>query len=250
MKPFHRTTFHSQASMRSFWRSLYLVYAKDLKSEWRKPFSFFSSLLFASVLAMIYSYSLEAEVFQKAQNFQGMLLASLFFSSTLSALASSRSEIEGGALGVINMSFLDPLGIYFAKLLLHWHKQLLFILLCVPIYSLFLQSGSLDLKNEAPLSLFLCLAFSALSLSSLASLMPYLSLGMTQKAELNALLLLPAAVPVLLFAMNFLAEGSRDSSSSLEIRDCLLLLAPAGIYAGLGSLAFSQLCFEELESGS
>ena len=227
-----------------FWRSLALVYAKDTRSEWRSPFAFLSTLLFAVILAAVYNYALEPALFRKARNFEAMLLASLFFSATLSNLASFRSETETGASRIMNMSFLDPIGIYFAKFLVHWQRQLLFIVLCVPIYSFFLL-GSLDLNGEPYLPLLFCLALSALSLAALGVLLSYLSLERIFKASLMPLLLLPAAIPVLLFALNFLDKARQSSLQDIALIHYLLLMAPAGLYAGLGSLLYAQLSFEE-----
>ena len=229
----------------SFVRSFFLIYTKDLKSEYRNPFGLFCALLFAAILAMVYSYALKPTVFREPQNFEGMLLASLFFSSTLSSLASFRSETEAGALRIMNMSCLDPSAVYFAKFLLHWQKQLLFIVLCIPIYSLFLL-GSLDLSKESYFALLLCLALSALSLAALGTLMSYLSLESTSKANLMPLLLLPTALPVLLFALNFLSEARQSASfQNIALIHYLLLIAPAGLYAGLGSILYAQFSFEE-----
>ena len=225
-----------------FWQSLFLIYVKDTKSEWRSPFFLFSSFLFSIIIVTIYSHAIDPAVFKDTKNFDGILLVTLFFSATLSNLSAFRSETEEGALHIINMSVLDTSGIYLAKLLVHWKSQMMLIIVSIPIYFLFLK-GNLEKLWGTGFYLLICLAMCSLSLASLAVLISHISQEKNfQIGLIMPLLLLPASIPVLLLGLSFLTEARKQLSlTEISFEHYLLLLAPVGLYGGIGSLLYSKI---------
>ncbi len=120
-----------------FFRSFHVVYKKDSRQLLRSSASLFSALLFAVLLAALYRYAFSQVSFAQMQHLGGALLASLLLANHLLSSQSFRSEQEAGALHIMNMSSLDPAGVYCAKLLSHWQCQLLFLFLCLPTYLFF-----------------------------------------------------------------------------------------------------------------
>ncbi len=227
-----------------FWLSLALVYKKDSLSQWRRPTGLLTSLLFSTILATVYSYALKTEVFFKLQNFEGIVLASLFFSVTLACSQSFRTEHEAGALHIMNMSPLDPVGAYVAKVIAYWQSQFVFISLCLPIYFLFLQ-GKLPASVSLWLPLFISLILCALSLSTLATLLSYISLEKGLQAVFMPLLLLPLSLPVLILALSFLTEVHKATNlTNIDLWNYLMLIAPAGLYGGVGALLYFKLAVD------
>ena len=234
-----------QPSYLGFCLSLLLIYKKDSLGQYRRPLGLVSSLLFSIILATLYSYALKTKVFFDQQNFEGIVLASLFFSSTLTASQSLGSEREFGALRILNMSFLDPAGVYIGKVIAHWQSQLIFIGVCLPIYFLLLLGTSPSQLLNATHSwsaLFIGLSLSALSLSALAVLLSYVSLEKSLQSLFMPLLLLPLSLPILILSLHFLGQAGRaESLFDIELGQYLILIAPFGLYAGTGALVYFKL---------
>ncbi len=232
-----------------FFKTLFCIYRKDSLSEWRNPVSFLTSLLFAMILASVYSYAIHPDVFLYRRNFEGILLATLFFSSTLYSSQSLRSELEAGALRIMNMSLLDPSGVYFAKVIVRWQNQVLFLFFCLPVYFLFLQGGREITMGEPHsnfqerwLLLLTCLSICAFSLSALGTLFAYISVDSNIRSILLPILLLPVSMPIFIFAIEFLEDNQNFTSLfQIPFKSYLTLIAPAGLYGGIGSLFYFRL---------
>ncbi len=232
MEPFKKN------SLLGFWPSLYLVYKKDIKTEYRSPQGLLFLFLFATVLAAIYSYSLRADVFKEVANFDGVLLATLFFSATLYQSPSMQAESEAGAQRILNMSRIDFMGVYFAKVLIQFQNQLLFIIYCVPMYYLFLKGGH-DYGEVHLYFLFITMIFCSLGLSALYTLFQRATYSASLKNNFLPILLLPTALPLLLFGLRFL-ELTRNLASfrKLNFEYYILLIIPSVLCLSIGSLLY------------
>ena len=236
-----------ESSEKGFWSSFFCIYKKDIYLGWSEPSGFLYSCIFAAVLAVIYAYALDPLVYQNARNFDGILFTSLFFSACTTSLRSINAETEAGALRPISMSLLDPAGIYLGKVVAHWQGQLGFILLYVPLYFLFLR-GILPDSGRDLLLYFFCLGISSFSLSACGILLSFVCQKTRLKDGLMPLLVLPAVIPVLIFSLRFLAQGRLLEEALWKIppQYYLILLAPAALYASIGSLLYFHLTADSL----
>ena len=227
-----------------FWVGVFLVWQKDTRYFLRHPFHLLGAILFSLILAVVYSYSIEREVFFRQFNFDGIMLSTLFFANTLLASQSFYAEGEGQVLRILHISALDAGSIYTGKLIAYWQSQLLFILICIPVYFLLLQGRLLAWEKDYDLylPLLICLSICALSLAALGTLLAAAAQGSRLQALLLPLLLLPSTIPVLLLGSQFLSKVRfLGSLNELSLSYYLSLLAPALLYVALGNILYFHL---------
>ncbi len=125
----------------------------------------------------------------------------------------------------------------------------------IPLFahiSFFLSSSDLEqgsffrLWQRLYVPLFVCACLVAFSFAALGTLLGFLAHA-RENAKLAGsfaapLLLFPPALPVLLFGLDFL-EAAQQALSVWHIawQNYAILLAPAGLYGGLGVLLYSHL---------
>ena len=234
----------SLASAPGFWLTLWRVYKKDTALEWKSPVGILSSVLFALILAALYNYSMLADTFKQTANLHGIMLATLFFSSTLVSGRNIHFEKEGGALRIMLISPADAAGYYLGKVLSLWQLQTLFCVIYIPLYILLLQ-GRLPANPSEVLVPGVFLALAALSLSALGIMLSYISSGNRMREIILPLLLLPASLPVFMLAADAMRQTFRNGGGALDPAQILVLLAPAGIFCALGSLLYYTLAADE-----
>jgi len=225
-----------------FFRTFFRIYRKDTRLEWKSPVGIFSVFLFALILAAIYNYAMEVRVFSNLGNLHGIMLATLFYSSTLMSSRNIQFEKEGGALRVMLISPADPAGYFLGKTAALWQLQTIFILIYLPVYYLLLQ-GNLprDPFLMVPPLAFLILA--ALNLSALGIMLSYIASGNRLKEIILPLILLPTSLPVFMLA----ADGIREAAAKnfFPWTHFLILLAPAALFCSLGCMLYHVLTADE-----
>lgn len=214
-----------------FWLTALRVYRKDLLLEWKSPIGLLATLVFALILATIYHFSLDDNIFKDSSNLTGLMLATLFFAVTISAGRASQADLEAGSQHQALLSPGDNSGYYIGKVASLWQIQLGFILIFVPMYQLLL-TGRFASNIESYLQPYFVLSGSALSLACLGILLAGVSRANRLKELILPLILLPVSLPVLMIAANLLSSGD---FSTIKI---IALLAPAGLYGGLGALIY------------
>lgn len=224
-----------------FFLSLGRIYWKDTRLEWKNPAGFVALLLFALVLVAIYHYAIDESVFRTARNLHGIMLATLFFASTIHAGRNVQAEGEAGALRVALMAPADASGYYLGKVLAIWQSKLVFIAVYIPLYQLFLTGTFAG--GHAFWVPFATLASAGLSLAALGVMLAYIARGSQLKEVLFPLLLLPSALPVFILSVGVLKSSTAEGG--IDLSAIITLLAPAGLYCGLGSLLYYMLAAEE-----
>jgi len=227
-----------------FFTTLARVCRRDAALEWRSPAGFMSALLFAATLSVVYHYAMAPGVFDNPRNLRGIMLATLFFAASLSAARNAAAEAEADALRAALLAPADPSGYFLGKTLALWTLQLALIAVYIPLYQ-WLLAGRLTDEPRLYLALFVILGLAALSLAALGVMLAYIARGNRMRELLFPLLLLPAALPVLILAADALEDIQAAADFSLSLRAIIALLAPAGLYCGLGALLYSALAAEE-----
>lgn len=227
-----------------FWLTLWRIYRKDTRLEWKNPAGFISTFLFAVTLAALYHYSMDEKVFQNRYNLNGILLATLFFSSTIVAGRNIHFEKESGALRVVLMSPLDSAGYFLGKTAALFQLLIIFIILYTPVYFLLL-TGRFVIRAEDLLIPCLFLSAAALSLSALGIILTYVASGNRMKDLILPLLILPASIPVFMLANQGLHDTLNDLTVESAVRHLIVLLAPGAIYCSIGCLLYSFVAADE-----
>jgi heme exporter protein B len=232
--------------------TLWRIFWKDTALEWKNPAGFVALLLFALVLVAIYHYAMDDAVFRDPRNLNGIMLATLFFASTIQAGRNIHAETEAGALRVALMAPADASGYYLGKVFAIWQAKLVFIALYIPLYQLFL-TGRFQWTVAGFGLPFIALSAAALSLAALGVMLAYISRGSRLKEILFPLLLLPSALPVFILTIGVLKSAGAPKAAGngaglwaqVPVEAIITLLAPAGLYCGLGSLLYYALAAEE-----
>ena len=230
-----------------YFATLWRIYRKDTALEWKNPAGLLALLLFALALVAIYHYAMEATAFRSVRNLNGIMLATLFFAATIQSGRNIHAESEAGALRVALMAPADASGYYLGKVLAIWQAKLIFAAIYIPLYQLFL-TGRFALTPAGFVLPFMALALAGLSLAALGVMLAYIARGSRLKEILFPLLLLPAALPVFILTVDVMAAGAAGSATNdwqwleaVPISRIITLLAPAGLYCGLGSLLYYAL---------
>jgi len=224
-----------------FFLSLWRVYKKDTALEFRNPAGMIASLLFAFLLAVIYHYSMSEGAFSDRRNLNGLMLATLFFSSSLLAGRNLQFEKEGGAIRILVNSPVDTAGYYLGKVLALWQMLTFFSAIYIPVYNILLTGRIAG--AQAVFFPLMYLSLSSLSLAALGILLSYLSSGNRLKDLILPLILLPAAIPVFILAVDALQD---DGSAMIETgKHLIVLVAPGAIYASVGCWLYPHLAVEE-----
>jgi heme exporter protein B len=231
-----------------FFVTLWRIYRKDTALEWKSPAGLVSLLLFSLVLVAVYHYAMDDSVFRATRNLNGIMLATLFFASTIQSGRNIHAETEAGALRVALMAPADASGYYLGKVLSIWQSKLIFIALYIPLYQLFL-TGLIGANAAAFGVPFVGLSLAALSLAALGVMLAYIARGSRLKEILFPLLLLPAALPVFILTVDFLQNAQAATATvglaALPLRAMAPLVGPAGLYCAVGSLLYYAMASEE-----
>ena len=180
-----------------FFRTLGRVYGHSSLLEWRSPVGLISSLLFAIIMGTVYHFAMHERAFDLLANVNGVMLATLFFGSTILAARSSQGESEGGALRAVLMAPCDPSGYYLGRVLSLWQIQLFLVLIYIPLFGTLLRGGP-EFEWQRYTITFFVLGLSALSLSALGVLLGHISRRNRLRDLLIPLIMFPTALPVLI----------------------------------------------------
>lgn len=101
----------------SILRTTAIVAGKDLRLEWRNRSRILSIVLFGLVTLLLLSMALGPDTPKLRAAAAGCLTVALLFGSTLGLAESFRIEREDQALEGLALLPIDPLGVYFGKLL-------------------------------------------------------------------------------------------------------------------------------------
>ena len=152
----------------------------------------------------------------------------------IAALAAALLPIErliepDRADGVLDQLYLHGVAdetIAVARIAAHWltFGPLLFV-------AAFPAAALLDIEGHALARLLLSLSIGTVGLAALAVAVAALTAGLPRAGAMAGLLLLPIAVPLLIFAASFCADG-RNQAIALEAAISILLFAGAPFVAG------------------
>jgi heme exporter protein B len=163
--------------------------------EWRGRSRFLSVVLFGVVTLLLFSFAVgpDSEALRAAA--AGFLVLALLLSSTLSLSESFRLEQEEHALEGLVLLPVDPVALYYGKVI----GNTLFLLLLAPIFTpVALVLYSVELDASRLLTLVGLWALAAAGLSAPGTLYAAMTSRLRSQDVLLPLLLFPLVVPVLM----------------------------------------------------
>jgi heme exporter protein B len=201
---------------------------RDGMGLWRRRGELLSPLLFALMVATLFPLALGPEAAKLSRVAGGVCWVIVLLASQLSLEALFRSDVEDGSLDAMLVSGQSLTALVSAKILLHWLSTGLPLLLMAPLIAL-----SLGMPKAGLTTLMLSLLLGTPQLSVIGACAGALTASLRRSGILLALIVLPLAVPVLIFGAGAV-EAVLTGGQALQP---LLLLAAGAVL----SLAFGPM---------
>jgi len=189
---------------------------RELRLAIRHPADTLAAVMFFVLVAALFPFGVGPSPELLARLAPGVLLASALLAALLPLDRLFGAEAEDGSLDQLLLSGLHPAGIAAVKALAHWITTGLPLVIATP-----LAAALLNLPVEAMAVAMAALGLGSAILSLLGAAGAALTLGARRGGVLLPLLVLPLAIPVMIFG----AAAIEAAASGLEARPYLLLEA-------------------------
>lgn len=191
------------------------VLGRELRLALRHPADALAAVLFFLLVSALFPFGVGPAPEALARLAPGALLAASLLAALLPLDRLWGAEAEDGSLDLLLLSGLHPALIALAKAAGHWLTTGLPLILATP-----LAAAMLNLPTEAWGVAMLALGLASLILSLLGTAGAALTLGARRGGVLLPLLVLPLAIPAVIFGAAAIEATTTDSSA----RPMLLLL--------------------------
>lgn len=190
--------------------------ARELRLAIRHPADTLAAVMFFVLVAALFPFGVGPSPELLARLAPGVLLASALLAALLPLDRLFGAEAEDGSLDQLLLSGLHPAGIAAVKALAHWITTGVPLVIATPLAAVLL-----NLPVAAMAAAMAALALGSAILSLLGAAGAALTLGARRGGVLLPLLVLPLAIPVMIFG----AAAIEAAASGLEARPYLLLEA-------------------------
>ncbi|WP_426956678.1 heme exporter protein CcmB [Muricoccus radiodurans] len=192
------------------------IILRDLRLALRHPADALSAVLFFVITCALFPFGIGPAPEALARLAPGALVTTALLAALLPLDRLFTGEAEDGSLDLLRLSGVSPAALTAAKAVAHWLLTGPPLLLATPI-----AAALLNLPTSAWPVALLALALASAILSLLGTLGAALTLGARRGGALLPLLVLPLAVPVVIFTAGAIEAAAAD----LSPRPFLLLLA-------------------------
>jgi heme exporter protein B len=214
------------------------IFRKDLRAELRSRELIGAMGLFAALCVLTFSFALELDRVARESVVSGVLWVTVTFSAILGLNRSLAAERETSGLDAVLIAPIPRTALFFGKAIASFSFTLLISLVLLPLMTL--------LYNQPLVNpwLVLALVLGALGLSLVGTLLAAMTVQTRARDALLPIVMLPAALPVLLSAVN--ATNLILSGADLGLWSGWLVLMAVvdGVYA-LGCAALFPFVVEE-----
>jgi len=197
-------------------RAWLALLARELRLALRHPADTLAAVMFFVLVAALFPFGIGPAPEALARLAPGALLASALLAALLPLDRMFGADAEDGSLDQLLLSGLGPAAVAAAKAAAHWLTTGLPLLAATPI-----AAAMLNLPVEAWPAAIMALGLAAAFLSLLGTAGAALTLGARRGGVLLPLLVLPLAIPAVIFG----AAGIEAAAAALSPRPYLLLLA-------------------------
>jgi len=200
-------------------RAATLLIERDLRLAFRRASQLCHPLVFFLVVTTLFPLSLSPQPSQLRDIAPGVLWVAALLSSLLALDALLKSDAEDGTLEQLVLSGQPVVVLVAAKTLAHWLVGGLPLVIISPLAAM-----SLGVAPDAMLVTAEGLLMGTLTLSFLGSVGAALTIGVRRSSVLLSLLVLPLAMPLLIFGARAtdLAMAGEASSGPLYLLGALL----------------------------
>ena len=189
-----------------------LIAQKDLRAELRTKEMLSAMMIFALLVAVIFSFAFDANTSSLREVFPGLLWVGFFFAGTLGLNRSFVNERQNAALHGLMLSPADRSAIYFGKVLGNLAVMGITELVGLPVFLILFDVS----PGPAPWPLLLSLVLATLGFIAVGTFLSALAANTRTSEILLPIILFPVAVPVVLAAVQTtgaaLAAGGLDAA--------------------------------------
>jgi heme exporter protein B len=184
--------------MPKFWRTVYWIYLKDLKEEFRSTDHLLATLVFGTMLVFVFSFALELVEVSTDQVFPAALWVSVFFMAILALQRSFAKEREGGTLDALLVVSRERSVLFYAKFLASFTILLLLEVVVVPLLWILIEVTG----PKVNLWLFLASVFlGSWGLAAVGTLLSGITAQLPGARLLFPILAFPILIPLLIGAV-------------------------------------------------
>jgi heme exporter protein B len=203
-------------------RSARIVCARDLRVAFRRREQIVQPLAFFALVTTLFPLSISPELSQLRPMASGVLWVGALLASLLALEFLFRDDALDGTLEQYALSGRSLTWLLFAKTVSHWLLTGLPLALLAPVLG-----AALGVPSAAMPEMIGALLLGTLSLSLLGAIVAALTLGVKRSGVLLSLLMLPLAVPILIF-------GSQATGRAMEGGSFAAPMYMLGAFAVLG----------------
>ena len=202
------------------WEALILVMHRELRLSFRRPDQLLQPLVFFLIVTTLFPLGLSVQLSLLRDMAPGVLWVAALLSSLLSLDALFKSDADDGTLEQLALSGQGLTVIVVAKTLSHWLVSGAALVLVSPVVA-----TALAIPQAAFGVMMLSLALGTLTLSWLGAIGAGLTVGLKRGNVLLSLIVLPLAMPLLIFG-----AGATDRAiAGTSPAGALYLLAALGV---------------------
>jgi heme exporter protein B len=199
-------------------RAMFLVVARELRLSFRRPDQLLQPLVFFLIVTTLFPLGLNLQLSLLKDMAPGVLWTAALLSSLLSLESLFKGDADDGTLEQLVLSGHSLTVIVIAKTAAHWLLSGAALVLASPLVAI-----ALGIPVAAFGTMFASLVLGTMTLSWLGSIGAALTVGLKRGNVLLSLIVLPLAMPMLIFG-----AGATDRAISGT--------SPAGALYFLGSL--------------
>ncbi len=206
--------------MRAKSRDIFLsVLKRDLWIAFRERGSIFNLLMLLVITICLFPLSMDPNANYFHEIGVGIIWVMVLIISTLALPRWFEEDFRDGSLELFLLPHVPLLPVIFAKLLGHWLSNCLPVILLMPLLAYFL-----GIAENAILKFFIILMLGSVAMALINLMGASLTLGSRKGSAVQALLVLPLHIPILIFATGGLMSNAHHSLTNLTALVALLLI--------------------------
>jgi heme exporter protein B len=186
------------------WRAFFLIVRREMYLSFRRPEQLLQPLVFFLIVTTLFPLGLNLQLSLLRDMSPGVLWVAALLSSLLSLDSLFKSDADDGTLEQLALSGQGLTVIVVAKTVAHWLVTGLALVVISPIVG-----TALGIPGSAFATMMLSLALGTLTLSWLGAIGAGLTIGLRRGNVLLSLIVLPLAMPLLIFG-----AGATDRAMS------------------------------------
>lgn len=180
-----------------FLRQIYIVAAKDLRSELRTKEALNASLSFALVILLLFSFAFEPTAETTREISGGLLWLVFAFAGALILNRSFARELENDCLDALIASPVPGPALFLGKVIANYALLLGIEIVCLPIFGIFYNIR----WAQQPLYLAIVLLLASWGVSVVGTIFSALTVNMRLRELMLPMLVYPMLIPCLIAAM-------------------------------------------------